>query len=98
MGFKIPGPKQYEEWQELLAVRPDLAPALTREEETELSVCPVTDGVSRRMALKMLGNAVVPHQVFPILQEIANHEQKSGIGPSVDLSRLVLTWRSGSEN
>jgi len=71
---RIPGPKQYDEWRELLTIRPDLAPALSREEEAELSVCPGTDGVSRRMALKMLGNAVVPYQVLPILQEIAAHE------------------------
>lgn len=71
----IPGPADYSAWRELLEVRPDLAPALTKEEEVELAVRPALDGLSRRMALKMLGNAVVPWQVLPILEEIAQHER-----------------------
>jgi hypothetical protein len=31
----------------------------------------LVDGVSRRLALKMIGNSVCPQQVFPILEAIA---------------------------
>lgn len=50
--------------------RPDLAPALTAEAEAELSVRPVVDGISRRVALKALGNAVSPPHIRPIFRAI----------------------------
>ena len=71
----IPRPADLGAWRKLLSVRPDLGPALTKEEEIELAVRPALDGLSRRMALKMLGNAVVPWQVLPILEEIAAYER-----------------------
>ncbi|XAI95811.1 hypothetical protein [Microcystis phage Mae-JY24] len=70
-----PGPADYDAWASVLRERPDLAPALTREEEAQFQVCGVADGVSRRVALKALGNAVVPQQVYPILAAIAAHER-----------------------
>lgn len=116
-----PGPNECQRWGAVLAVRPDLAPALygspwetwsvaralrpfapgrnkrerrenaatiaaalgaieSSEEEVELEVRELADGVpgglalSRRDRLKMLGNAVVPAQVLPILEWIASYE------------------------
>lgn len=74
-----PGPRDYDAWRYVLERRPDLAPALAPEEEVELEIRPVVDGISRRMALKMLGNAVDPEQVQPILDWIARYEMSENI-------------------
>jgi DNA (cytosine-5)-methyltransferase 1 len=76
MGSFPPGPISVVRWAGILAVRPDLAPALTPDQEIELQVQPVVDGVSRRLALKMIGNAVCPQQVFPILEAIAESHRR----------------------
>jgi site-specific DNA-cytosine methylase len=71
-----PGRTDRDGWLRVIESRCDLAPALTKEEEAELQVLPLAHGVSRRVALKMAGNAVVPWQVLPILQWIAEHERR----------------------
>ena len=67
-----PGPAASAEWRDILAQRPDLAPAV------ESEVRGVADGVSRGMdftrasKFRILGNAVVPQQAalaFQILKE-----------------------------
>lgn len=71
-GYRYPpGPADRAGWSAVLAERPDLAPALSAQEEVELAVRPVVDGVSRRLALRMLGNAVVPDHAQPLFDEIA---------------------------
>lgn len=69
-----PGPDDIESWRRIAMSDPGLLPALSKQAEAELQVRPVADGISRRMALKMLGNAVDPWQVLPILQWIASFE------------------------
>lgn len=65
-GFRIfpPGPSDLDAWREILAERPDLAPAV------EPCVCGVVDGAAGRLGgvsasrsaqLRALGNGVVPH-------------------------------------
>jgi site-specific DNA-cytosine methylase len=70
-----PGPGDLDAWRRVALLNPDLLPALSREAEAELSVRPVADGISRRMALKAIGNAVVPAQVLVVLEEIASFER-----------------------
>lgn len=69
-----PGPGDLDGWRRVALSDPGLLPALSTEAEAELQVRPVADGVSRKVALKMLGNAVVPAQVLPILEWIAAWE------------------------
>jgi len=71
-GFDFPpGPRDFGGWRELLIRKPYLAPALTPKAAAELGIRPRTDGISRRMALRMLGNAVDPWQAYPLFQAIA---------------------------
>ena len=65
-----PGPGSFEDWREVIEVRPDLAPAVKPE------VRRMDDGVARGLArtqqLRILGNGVVPQQAalaFQILKE-----------------------------
>lgn len=71
-----PGPGDLDAWRRVALLDPGLLPALSREAEAELSVRPVADGISRRVALKALGNAVVPAQVLVVLEEIAFMERE----------------------
>lgn len=73
-GLWAPGPGDLDAWRRIALLDPGLLPALSREAEAELSVCPVADGISRRVALKALGNAVVPAQVLVVLEEIVQWE------------------------
>jgi hypothetical protein len=66
-----PGPGDLQAWQELLTQKPHLIPALTPQAAAELGIRPRTDGISRRMALRMLGNAVDPWQAYPLFKAIA---------------------------
>ena len=71
-GFDFPpGPRDFGAWRELLIRKPYLAPALTPKAAVELGIRPRTDGISRRMALRMLGNAVDPWQAYPLFKAIA---------------------------
>lgn len=55
-----PGPSERDRWAAVLRDFPELAPALSREEETECNVRRGIDGLSHRMdRLKALGNAQV---------------------------------------
>lgn len=55
LGIFPPGPGDREQWERILAVRPDLAPA------TQPGVCGVDDGSASRLdRLRALGNGVVP--------------------------------------
>jgi DNA-cytosine methyltransferase len=73
-----PGPDDIDSWRRIAMSDPGLLPALSKQAEAELQVRPVADGISRRMALKMLGNSVDPWQVLPILQWIADFEARKG--------------------
>lgn len=70
-GLFPPGPSDLDRWRRIALSDPSLLPALSREAETELQVRPSTDGLSRRMALKMLWNAVVWQQAYSIFEAIA---------------------------
>ena len=64
-----PGPNESDEWGRILAERPDLAPALTK--ETESNFRGVVDGRTHRVdELKALGNGVVPAVVAQFLKQL----------------------------
>jgi DNA (cytosine-5)-methyltransferase 1 len=69
-----PGPGDREAWARILAIRPDLAPALSREEEAELALRGMAHGlaggISRADALRLLGNGVVPAQAAAAFSEL----------------------------
>src|SRR5581483_10274094 len=63
-----PGPSDRDAWTRILRERPELAPAVAKEEDAESEVRSVDDGTSRGMdfsrqdQLRGLGNMVVPQQ------------------------------------
>ena len=64
-----PGPSDGDGWAELIERRPDLAPALTKEAESQFRG--VDDGRSHRVdELKALGNGVVPAVVAAFLRRV----------------------------
>jgi hypothetical protein len=72
-----PGPRDLDAWSRVLAVRPDLAPALTAEAEAQLQIRGVAHGISgglarppRTDAFRALGNAVVPAQAAVAFREL----------------------------
>ena len=65
-----PGPSQSDEWARILAERPDLSPALTK--DALAYFCGVDDGSANRVdkvnRLKALGNGIVPAVVTEFLK------------------------------
>jgi len=62
-----PGPSDRDEWASVLAERPELAPALTKEAESQFRG--VADGSPHRVdRLKALGNGIVPAVVAEFLR------------------------------
>ena len=86
-------------WREILTRRPDLAPALSKEDEAELEVRSLDDGISRglsrltrRHRLKMLGNAVAPPQVEYLLREVAAWELGARQDVAIPIAGQTSTW------
>ena len=64
-----PGPKQTDEWARILAERPDLSPALTKDALAYFRG--VVDGRTHKLdELKALGNGVVPPMVAQFLKQL----------------------------
>ena len=64
-----PGPKQTDEWARILAERPDLSPALTKDALAYFRG--VVDGRTHKLdELKALGNGVVPAVVAQFLKQL----------------------------
>ena len=64
-----PGPNESDEWGRILAERPALSPAITKEADREF--CLLVDGRSYRVdQLKALGNGVVPAVVAQFLRRL----------------------------
>jgi DNA (cytosine-5)-methyltransferase 1 len=67
-----PGPSQSDEWARILAERPDLSPALTK--DALAYFCGVDDGSANRVdkvnRLKALGNGIVPAVVAEFLRRV----------------------------
>ena len=71
-----PVPNEPDEWGRILAERPDLSPAITKEAEREF--CLLVDGRSYRVdELKALGNGVVPTVVAQFLRRLIR--QNNGV-------------------
>ena len=74
----VPARNELDQWRELLRDKPELVPSVTRTAEAQLGIRFSAHGLSRRLALRALGNALDPWQVLPILEGIAELE---GIKP-----------------
>ena len=80
-----PSPNDTDGWEQLIRERPDLAPALTKEAESQFRG--VVDGRSRRVdELKALGNGLVPAVLAEFLQRVAGH--------SIQAIRKEATWHT----
>lgn len=72
----IPRPRALQDWQKLLEKEPYLLPCYPSQDETSVSIRTAINGVTARMAMRLLGNLVAPDQAYPIFDTITKLDEE----------------------